>query len=166
MKQALDLQANSLAQAIIEAFLEGEDFDARLVRLRRFYRRRADRLAEAVRRHLPGWRFTFPDGGFALWLESDEPGCDSDLLACAVRRGTSFDPGSEFRADAAEAPIAMRLSFSSAAAERFDEGVSRLAAAWDDYRASWKTRGERTASGSYPVHPLPSSIEHGRVSSS
>jgi 2-aminoadipate transaminase len=134
LKHDADLQSNSLAQEVVTEFLAHSDFDGRLARLRRFYRLRAQRLMAAVRRWLPGWRFQAPEGGFALWLEGP-PGTrvgELPLLRAAVHRGTSFDPGSLFRPGEAPEPLALRLCFSATAPRLFDEGVRRLARAFDD----------------------------------
>jgi 2-aminoadipate transaminase len=131
LKAIHDLQSNSLAQAVVDDYLAHHDFDARLVLLRRFYRRRASRLAQAIRRALRGWRFAFPDGGFGLWLEADAVADEVRLLEAAIAEGVSFDAGSQFRrASAAGDPIAMRLCFSLAPPGLFEEGVRRLARAW------------------------------------
>lgn len=146
LKQGDDLQASSLGQAIAEDYLTGGagtpavDFEQRMRRLRRFYRRRAHALARAVRQHLPDWRMEIPEGGFAIWAQEDTAGGagaaagapvdEVAFLEAAVAAGASFDPGSTFRADGAPTPIAMRLCFSVAAPDRFDEGVRRIAWAW------------------------------------
>jgi len=131
LKQTNDLQSNSLAQAVLDDYLAHHDFDARLAVLRRFYRRRASRLAEAVRRALPGWHFVFPEGGFGLWLQTDDAADEVRLLRAAIAEGVSFDAGSQFRwARAAGQPLAMRLCFSLARPADFEEGARRLARAW------------------------------------
>ena len=118
IKQGRDLQANSLGQAILEDYLAGSDggravdFDARLARLRRFYRVRATRLARALRQHLPDWRFDVPVGGFAIWIEAPANGRggapvsvdEKTLLRAALAEGVMFDPGSMFRPDGAATP--------------------------------------------------------------
>ena len=132
-KRDADLQANGLGQAIVERYLREEDFPRRLERLRAFYRRRAKRLAAAVRRELPGWRFRFPEGGFALWLEPDAPDCpggELGLLRQAIEEGVSFDPGSSFRPDRAPHPLALRFCFSALEPDALAEGARRLARAW------------------------------------
>ena len=134
IKHAADLQSSSLGQTILELFLASEDFEARLVRARHFYARRAARLHRAVRRLLPGWRTDEPEGGFALFVETDEPGDDAALLEVATAHGVSFDPGRTFRPDEAALPLALRLCFSFARSTDLDEGVRRLARAWDVYR--------------------------------
>jgi 2-aminoadipate transaminase len=146
LKQGADLQASSLGQAIVEDYLSGSgvrrgpsslagngrlDFDARLVRLRTFYRRRADTLAQAIVRHLPSWRFAFPEGGFAIWASTEERLDEARFLAAAIDEGVSFDPGSQFRADSTDGrPTALRLCFSSVNPRKIDEGMRRLARAF------------------------------------
>jgi 2-aminoadipate transaminase len=139
LKEGSDLQAGSLAQAIVEDYLTGGgdgpgvDFEGRLVRLRRFYRARAAKLARAVRAHLPEWRFQPPAGGFSIWLEapaSADEVSELALLDAATAEGVTFDPGSLFRPDRAPGPLALRLCFSAAAPDSFEEGARRLARAW------------------------------------
>jgi 2-aminoadipate transaminase len=131
LKQSADQQAASLPQAILEDYLRTEDFDQRLVRLREFYGRRAARMERALRKHLPGWRFDPPVGGFAIWVEPDAEPNEAFFLAAAIEHGVAFDPGSLFRAHGAVSPFALRLCFSSVACdEDLDEGVRRLARCW------------------------------------
>lgn len=137
LKQVIDLQASTLAQSIVEDYLLGDDvrpgidLDDRLRRLRRFYARRAERLATALRRHLPRWTFEFPQGGFAIWAQADAPASEEDFLAAALEEGVTFDPGSQFRPGGRPPePLALRLCFSSVPAESFDQAIRRLARAW------------------------------------
>lgn len=132
-KRDADLQSNGLGQAIVERYLREDGFPHRLEKLRTFYRRRARKLAAAVRRELPGWRFDVPEGGFALWLEADAPDCpggELGLLRAAIDEGVSFDPGSNFRPDRSPHPLALRLCFSALDPEDLDQGARRLARAW------------------------------------
>jgi 2-aminoadipate transaminase len=147
LKHATDLQASSLGQTVLALFLAEDDFDARLAHARRFYRARAARLLRAVRRHLPAWRCDEPEGGFALFLESDEPGDDLALLETATRHGVSFDPGRIFRPDGATAPLGLRICFSNVAAHQLDEGARRLARAWDAYRREARAPEPHAMSG-------------------
>jgi 2-aminoadipate transaminase len=130
LKQATDLQSNSLAQAVTDEFLARDDFDRRLEILRRFYRQRARQLAAAIRRHLPSWRFDFPAGGFGLWVETDARVDEVAFLEAAVKEGVGFDPGMLFESWPHEGPTCLRLCFSLGRAIDFDEGARRLARAW------------------------------------
>lgn len=152
LKASQDLQASSLAQSVAgEYLLGGEDFDARLVRLRRFYRARAHKLLRALRSHLPTWSFSEPEGGFAVWAipPASRAGAPDEVsfLTAALAEGVSFDPGSSFRADRAATPLALRLCFSAAPSGAFEEAAVRLARAWRrvERPRRGQTRGKRRA---------------------
>jgi 2-aminoadipate transaminase len=133
-KQLSDLQANTLTQAIVERYLETEDFSERLAWLRTFYARRAEALCAALRRRIPALHFREPEGGFSLWAELDQAGDDAELLATALRHGVSFDPGTDFRASPTRGALCFRLAFSSLPPRRMDEAARRLGKALADYR--------------------------------
>jgi len=150
LKASQDLQASSLAQSIVQEYLierphAAEELTRRLARLRRFYRARAHALREALLRHLPRWRFTDPEGGFAIWAAAPEGEAVDELtlLRAALDEGVCFDPGSSFRADRASAPLALRLCFSAAPTARFDEGAARLAKAWRRVTRALSDAGRR-----------------------
>ncbi|HEY3498385.1 MAG TPA: PLP-dependent aminotransferase family protein [Polyangiaceae bacterium] len=144
-KQLSDLQANTLAQAIVERYLTLDDFEARLDWLRTFYERRAHALVEALRRRVPALQFREPEGGFSLWCELDEPGEDTELLACALRHGVSFDPGSDFQTNPRRDRLNFRLAFSSLPPPRMDEAVARLGRALTEHRKRARGRVRRAA---------------------
>jgi 2-aminoadipate transaminase len=149
IKRESDLQANSLAQSILEEFFADDDFEGRIAKARRLYRRRAARLARALRQYLPRWTFEEPKGGFSIWVDTGRPGDDADFLKQALAHGTSFDPGSLFRVG--EGPtLCVRLSYSCLAERSIEEGVKRLAAAYRSFarepaRASVMVKVKATA---------------------
>ena len=132
IKRESDLQANSLAQSILEEFFLHDDFEARIVKARRLYRRRASRLANALRQHLPGWTFVEPKGGFSIWIDTGIAGDDVAFLGRAVAGGASFDPGSLFSVEE-RSTLCLRLSYSCLTETCIEEGVERLAAAWRSF---------------------------------
>jgi 2-aminoadipate transaminase len=147
-KRESDLQANSLAQSVLAEFFSHDDFDARIAKSRRLYRRRATRLADALRRHLPEWTFDEPKGGFSVWVETGQPGDDAALLKHAVSLGVSFDPGSMFRVSTRDT-LCLRLSYSCLAETSIEEGVRRMARAWRSFNrrgskvGQWRLRRPR-----------------------
>jgi len=150
LKASQDLQASSLAQSIVEEYLvrrphASDERARRLERLRRFYRARAHKLRRALLRHLPAWRFTDPEGGFAIWALAPEGVAVGELafLRAALDEGVCFDPGSSFRADRASAPLALRLCFSAAPTDRFEDGAARLAIAWRRVTSALSDVGRR-----------------------
>lgn len=130
-KRDADLQAPSLTQALAERVLGRLDWQAHLKNAREAYVRRVTRLMRSVRRWLPNFSFVEPEGGFTLFVRSNEPGLDEmRLLEVATELGTSFDPGRMFCVDEdVPAPCAMRLSPCNVPEDRIDEAVARLSRA-------------------------------------
>ena len=127
-KQASDLQANGLAQALLLEYLRSGHFPKLQKRARAHYRRKLERLLEAVRRELPQFRFDEPIGGFSLWLEGEQYAEDTELLEAAVQQGASFDLGRQFRIGRPR-NLCIRLCFSAVPMADIEEGVSRIARA-------------------------------------
>lgn len=127
-KQASDLQANGLAQALVVEYLRTGHFAKLQARARAHYRRKLERLLAAVRRELPQFQFDEPIGGFSLWLESEQHAEDTSLLEAAVEQGASFDLGRQFRHGRAR-NLGIRLCFSAVPTADIEAGVSRIARA-------------------------------------
>jgi len=127
-KQTLDLQANSLAQTLLEVYLKGRDYPRHLKRIRRDYAARARTLTALVRAHLPQFRFRMPQGGFSVWLESDLSLDEQALYDEALRNGVTFDCGSPFR-PFTQSTLSLRLSYSAVQEQEMEQGIVRLAAA-------------------------------------
>ena len=72
--------------------------------------------------------WTEPQGGFSLLLTLPAGLDATELLPAAIERGVAFTPGAPFFMDGAGTGT-LRLSFSSVAAARIDEGTRRLAEA-------------------------------------
>jgi 2-aminoadipate transaminase len=132
-KHVTDLQGNSFAQRVVEGYLAREDYDRRLLRLRRFYARRAEALVAALRRELPSCSFAEPEGGFSLWVETEEPRDDVRFLRLALKHGSSCDPGGDFCVERTGGPLCFRLAFSSLPPRSMPEAVKRLARALAEY---------------------------------
>jgi len=144
-KQNQDLQSNGLTQSLLHAYLDLGRFEELKARARRHYRRQAGLLMTAVSRHLPGFEFEPPQGGFSLWLERKTAGGKEGVLfELAVRHGVSFDRGSTFRPHRGRR-LAFRLCYSSVAAEDIEPGVRRLAKAVERFDHQSAARQAMTA---------------------
>jgi 2-aminoadipate transaminase len=139
-KQLADLGTSPLIQGAVHRFCERRLLDRHVARIGREYDRRRTALLDALARHMPeDVTWTEPRGGFSLLLTLPA-GCDAGvLLPRALRRGVGFTPGARFFVDGSGDRTA-RLSFSSVAARRIDEGVKRLAEAIGDWRRSGSPR--------------------------
>jgi 2-aminoadipate transaminase len=126
MKHAVDLQTASISQAALARFLTQFDYDAHVVKARGFYAERAAAMVDALHRHAPALRFTVPQGGFSIWIETDLTGDERTLLEAALAEGVMIDAGNEFRPRPSDR-IAFRVSYSHVALDQIDEGARRLA---------------------------------------
>jgi 2-aminoadipate transaminase len=144
LKHDADLQASGLGQAVLAELLRTWDYDAHLDRARKVYARRAEALAAAVRKHLPSWTFREPEGGFSIFVDTNEPGNDVAFLAVASAHGVSFDPGRSFRVSRRDG-IELRLCHCNVGERVLEEGVKRLALAWHAFtaRSSGAPRSDR-----------------------
>lgn len=128
-KQLADLHTSALIQAAVHRFCERKLLERHAARAAREYGRRQALLLEALRRRMPdgvgvGW--TEPVGGFSLLVTLPAGLSAAALLPRAAERGVAFTPGASFFLDE-RGERTLRLSFSSVAAARIDEGVRRLA---------------------------------------
>ena len=108
--------------------------DALAPQLRALYARKRDVMEEAIRARL-GDRLTWssPKGGFFIWATLPAGWSDLALLERTLAHGLVFVVGSAFFVDGTGHET-IRLSFSAPSLERIEEGVNRLAAAFDDVR--------------------------------
>jgi GntR family transcriptional regulator/MocR family aminotransferase len=128
-KQLADLHTSALIQAAVHRFCDRRLLDRHVARVAREYGRRRDLLVAALKRRMPeGTSWTEPRGGFSLLLTLPSGLRAGALLPVAIERGTAFTPGDPFFVDGS-GERTLRLSFSSVAAARIDEGVRRLAEA-------------------------------------
>jgi 2-aminoadipate transaminase len=121
-----------IAEGIVYQFCASGDIDRSIRTVCAALGERARALGEALRAHIPGVRFTDPDGGYFLWI--DLPG-DVDvarLASAAAERGVAVVKGTDFLLEGGQSSL--RLAFSAVTVDRIDEGVRRLAAAVSDAR--------------------------------
>jgi 2-aminoadipate transaminase len=135
VKQTLDLQANTLAQAALEGYLAGESYRRQLRKLRTTYRRRARLMGRAIASKLPSFRFRDPVGGFSIWLENEQRIDEEALFEVALRHGVTFDLGRSFRFRPQDGGLAIRVCYSTVPEHEIEAGVIRLANAWTELSA-------------------------------
>lgn len=141
-KQATDLQANGLSQALLAEYLRTSSYEQLQRRARSHYQRKLRRLLKAVRRELPQLSCHPPSGGFSLWLESELRLEDARLLEIAVEQGVSFDLGQQFRTVPSD-QLAIRLCFSAVPEKDIESGVARIAKALKKAAANHRPRSRK-----------------------
>ena len=121
----LYISPGQVAEGIVYQFCAAGDLDRSIVTIRTALAERADRLAAALREHIPGIRFTMPGGGYFLWVELPAD-VEVDLLVpAAAARGVAVVKGSDFLLEGGH--HALRLAFCAVTPDQAEEGVRRLA---------------------------------------
>jgi DNA-binding transcriptional MocR family regulator len=123
----LYISPGMVAQGIVYQFCVSGDIDRSIQTVRTALGERARLLAESLRAHIPGIRFTEPDGGYFLWVDLPGDVNVERLLSAAAERGVAVVKGSDFLLKGGHSSL--RLAFSAVTAGQIDEGVRRLAAA-------------------------------------
>jgi DNA-binding transcriptional MocR family regulator len=114
-----------VTEGIVHEFCVSGDIDRSIATVCRALGEREALLAKALREHIPGVRFTEPDGGYFLWVELPDD-VEVDLLVPeAARRGVAVVKGSDFLLEGGQ--HALRLAYSAVTSEQVEEGVRRLA---------------------------------------
>jgi 2-aminoadipate transaminase len=121
------ISPNMLAQATVHQYCVSGGIDESIRTVRAALSERARLLAAALRREIPGVRFTEPDGGYFLWVDLPEDVDVERLVPAAAERGVAVVKGSDFLLEGGR--HSLRLAYSAVTADQVDEGVRRLAAA-------------------------------------
>jgi DNA-binding transcriptional MocR family regulator len=122
-----------MAQGIVHQFCASGDIDRSIQTVRTALAERAALLAAALREHIPGVRFTEPDGGYFLWIDLPEDVHVDRLVPAAAERGVAVVKGSDFLLEGGE--HSLRLAYSAVTTDQIPEGVRRLADAVAAVRA-------------------------------
>jgi len=118
--------------AIVYQFCISGDIDASIKTVCAALGERASTLAASLRKHIPGVRFTEPDGGYFLWIELPDDVDAAAVVPAAAERGVAVVKGSDFLIEGGH--HALRLAFSAVTTDKIDEGVRRLGAAIEAVR--------------------------------
>jgi 2-aminoadipate transaminase len=121
----LYISPGMVAQAIVYQFCVSGRIEGSIRTVRQALGERSRALADALRAHIPGVRFTEPDGGYFLWVELPEDVHVDRLVPAAAATGVAVVKGSDFLLDGGQ--HALRLAFSAVTVDRIEEGVRRLA---------------------------------------
>ena len=128
----LYISPGMVSEAIVHQFCVSGDIDRSITTVRTALAERARLLGESIRRHIPGARFTEPDGGYFLWVDLPEDVDVDKLFPAAMKKGVAIVKGSDFLLDGGKNSV--RLAYSAVTNDQIDEGVRRLAEAIADVR--------------------------------
>jgi 2-aminoadipate transaminase len=114
------------SQFAVTAYLHHHDWRGQIKIFREMYRERRDAMIAGLTDHMPkGTTWTYPHGGFFVWVTLP-PGLDSQaMLPRAVSARVAYVPGTAFFADGFGSRH-MRLSYCFPTPDRIIEGTRRL----------------------------------------
>jgi len=126
-KQASDLHSNYLSQRIVSEYLDHEDIDVHITKIRTAYKKQCDRMIGLIAATFPeSVTCTRPHGGMFVWITLPE-GCSSmDVFENALKENVAVLPGSPFYLDGGGTNT-LRLNFSNSTDEKIVSGIGRLA---------------------------------------
>jgi 2-aminoadipate transaminase len=122
------ISPNMVAQSIVYEFCASGAIDRSIATVKDALAQRVATLDQALQTHLPEARYTPPQGGYFMWVELPDGTDVHALFDAANERGVQFVKGTDFLLDGGTNTL--RLAYSGVPADRIDEGVQRLAAAY------------------------------------
>ncbi|MCL4730115.1 MAG: PLP-dependent aminotransferase family protein [Planctomycetes bacterium] len=131
MRWHVDFMPAMLESAALAQFIEEGHFERHLRRMRALYAQKREVLVTALRRHMPGaLAALLAAGGMKLAVNVPRHLGRDEALHRAARAGVRLmDPGQCYL-DPARAPNRLLMGFASLPADRLEEAVRRIAAAW------------------------------------
>jgi 2-aminoadipate transaminase len=124
------ISPSMVSQAIVYEFCRSGALERSIDTVKRALAERARTLCEALARELPDARFVEPEGGYFLWVDLPRGTDVGALFAAAIERDLHFVKGSDFVLEGGESSL--RLAYSGVGKEDVEEGVRRLAAAYNE----------------------------------
>jgi 2-aminoadipate transaminase len=126
-KQGTDLCSNSLGQKLVCEFARAGLFEPHIRTLRDLYRRKRDCMLAALDAHFPaGVHWTYPEGGFFVWVTLPAQLDARELLPQAITgERVAYVPGGAFFVNCAGRNT-IRLAYSQPSERELEEGVARL----------------------------------------
>jgi 2-aminoadipate transaminase len=127
VKQASDLHSNVFAQRVVAQFLQDNDLESHLDRIRAAYKQQRDLMIEMIEECFPPEiHYVKPEGGMFLWLSLPEGVPARALLEEAVRYDVVFVPGDAFYPNGNGGHNHLRVSFSNAGSAKIEKGMRSL----------------------------------------
>ena len=122
------ISPSMVSQAIVYEFCASGAIERSIETVRTALAKRALTLQNALKRDLPEARFVAPQGGYFMWVELPEGTDVAALFKLAGELGVAFVKGTDFLLEGGENTL--RLAYSGVTPEQIDEGVARLAEAF------------------------------------
>lgn len=125
-KEASDLHTNIFAQYLILDYLEHNDYESHIAKIRALYQKQAQAMMSAMDKYFPpSVTYTRPKGGMFLWVTLPKGVSALSLFPKALEKKVAFVPGDPFYTDAKNTNT-LRLNYTNADCGTIEEGIRRL----------------------------------------
>ena len=130
-KQASDLHSNIFAQYLISDYLQNNDLDKHIEKIKKLYKEQATTMVEAMKEYFPSnIKFTIPKGGMFTWVTLPEGESVLRLFDKAIAKNVAFVPGHPFYVNPHPDKVnTLRLNYTNADSETIKTGIKRLSEA-------------------------------------
>lgn len=125
-KEASDLHTNIFSQYLIWDYLEHNDYEAHIAKIRDLYNIQAQAMMNAMDKYFPkSVKYTKPHGGMFLWVTLPDGISALSLFPKALKNKVAFVPGDPFYINMKNTNT-IRLNYTNADCKTIDEGIRRL----------------------------------------
>ena len=126
-KQASDLHSNIFGQYLIADYLQNNDLDKHIEKIKKLYKSQAKSMTDAMEEYFPkNIKFTYPKGGMFTWVTLPEGKSAIKLFEKAIAKNVAFVPGDPFYVNEHDVNT-LRLNYTNSDSEAIIEGIKRLA---------------------------------------
>ncbi|MFA4859884.1 PLP-dependent aminotransferase family protein [Methanoregula sp.] len=126
-KQASDLHSNYLSQRIAFEYLQTQNIDTHIEKIRASYCHQRDVMLSCMAEFFPDTvLFTRPQGGMFIWVTLPESVSSMAVFDAAIKENVAVLPGSPFYIDGG-GNNTLRINFSNSTEEKIRTGIERLA---------------------------------------
>lgn len=128
-KQASDLHSNIFGQYLISDYLQNNDLDKHIEKIKKLYKTQATAMISAMEKFFPNnVKFTYPKGGMFTWVTIEEGKDVLTLFDKAIAKNVAFVPGHPFYVNPDKVNT-LRLNYTNADEQTIKTGIERLAQA-------------------------------------
>lgn len=126
IKQGADLQTPTLTQLQANQYLEDNNLDEHIEKIREVYKHRRDVMLSAMETYFPKEaKFTYPNGGLFTWVELPDYINTKDMALQCLERKVAYVPGGSFFPCGGKENC-FRMNYSCMSDDKIVEGVKTL----------------------------------------
>ncbi len=125
-KQAADVHTPVFSQMLVDKWMEQNDVDAHIEKIREIYRRKLNLMCDLIDSELGDFvKYVRPEGGLFVWCELPENVDMLDFVKKCIEYKVAVVPGTAFMIND-EQTNCFRMNFSTPSDEKIVEGMKKL----------------------------------------